>query len=88
MFELGKISVTELALHTIEHAGQSPQEFLDRHASGDWGDVSVETARANDENLQIGRRLESVYHTRSGDKILVVTEADRSLTILMLPEEF
>ena len=88
MFELGRISVTAGAQHVLRDSGQSADEFIQRHASGDWGDVSEETRRANQENLEVGGRLESVYHTAHAEKLLVVTEPDRSLTSVMVPEEF
>jgi hypothetical protein len=88
MFELGKISITEGAQHSLRETNQTAEEFLRRHKSGDWGDISDETRLKNQEALEEGGRLESVYHTSVGDKLLVVTEADRALTSIILPEEF
>ena len=88
MFELGQISVTEGADHALRETGETPEVFLRRHQAGDWGDVSEETRRKNEEALKDGARLESVYHTSGGEKILVVTEADRALTSIMVPDEF
>ena len=88
MFELGKIAVTEGAAHAMRDTADSVEMFLARHQSGDWGDVSEETRLKNQEALSDGARLESVYHTSNGEKILVVTEADRALTSVMTPEEF
>ena len=88
MFELGRISVTEGADHALRKTGQSAEEFLSRHKAGDWGDISDETRLKNAEALEEDQRLESVYHTSGGEKILVVTEADRALTSIMTPEEF
>ena len=59
-----------------------------RHARGDWGDVSKEDWQANDRALQTGERLLSVYHTRSGIKFWLITEADRSATTILLPQEY
>ena len=88
MFELGKISITEGAQHSLRETDQTAEEFLRRHKSGDWGDISDETRLKNQEALEEGGRLESVFHTSNGDKLLVVTEADRALTSIILPEEF
>lgn len=88
MFELGRISVTEGATHALVKTNQSADEFLQRHQAGDWGDVSEETRLKNQEALEEGARLESVYHTSGGEKLLVVTEADRALTSIMVPDEF
>lgn len=88
MFELGKIAVTHSAESALRDAQQSADEFVARHKAGDWGDVTEETRRANAEALKDGLRLESVYHTKRGEKLLVVTDADRALTSVMTPEEF
>ena len=55
---------------------------------GDWGDVVGADWRANDQALQNGERLLSVYHTLNGTKFWIVTEADRSATTILLPEEY
>ena len=59
-----------------------------RHAHGDWGDVVGEDWRSNDLALQTGERLISVYHTLSGVKFWIITEADRSATTILLPHEY
>ncbi|MCA9178406.1 MAG: hypothetical protein KDB14_28290 [Planctomycetales bacterium] len=61
---------------------------LRRHSQGDWGDVDEHDRQANEEALAEGLRLFSVYHTASGDKFWVITEADRSATTVLLPEEY
>jgi hypothetical protein len=62
--------------------------LLRRHISGDWGDVPAEDAQANEDALQTGARLLSAYTLSSGVKVWVITEADRSSTTIMLPEEY
>lgn len=59
-----------------------------RHSRGDWGDVVEEDWRVNDQALQNGERLLSVYHTLSGTKFWIITEADRSATTVLLPSEY
>jgi len=88
MFELGKISVSDAVRGSLVDAEQSADEFVDRHRAGDWGDVSEETTTRNAAALENGGRIESVYHTRKGEKILVSTEPDRSVTYVILPREF
>ena len=61
---------------------------LRRYLQGDWGDVSTEDVRLNDLALREGGRLIAKYYTRAGNPFLVVTEADHSLTTVMLPEEY
>ena len=59
-----------------------------RHSHGDWGDVGKEDWQANDQAVQTGGRLLSVYHTLDGTKFWIITEADRSATIVLLPDEY
>lgn len=61
--------------------------YIERHTSGDWGDVCAEDKKLNDDALASGYRLVSAYNTTLG-RILVITEADRSSTMVMLPEEY
>jgi len=61
---------------------------LARHLAGDWGDVSEHDRQANDQALNDGLRLLSVYHTAGGTKFWIITEADRSATTVLLPEEY
>lgn len=60
---------------------------LRRHQSGDWGDVSPEDRRANDDALRHGDRILSVYSS-NGTRFYIITEADRSSTCVLLPEEY
>lgn len=87
-FPLGKVTVTELAASTLRDSGQRAEELLERHQAGDWGDVSDETRANNEEAVESGGRIESVYHTRNTEKVLVVTDPDRSMTEVLLPQEF
>ncbi len=61
---------------------------LRRHASGDWGNVDAEDRTANDEALRDGTRLLSVYQSASGTTFWVITEADRSVTTVLLPDDY
>lgn len=87
-FRLGKLVSTPCALKALNESGQTPFEFLSRHLAGDWGIVDDDDKQANDEALIHGERLLSAYLTNKGVKIWVITEADRSSTCLMLPEEY
>lgn len=58
-----------------------------RHLSGDWGDVCEEDARANEDALEQGYRILSAY-TFKDERIWIITEADRSVTTILLPEEY
>lgn len=63
-------------------------EFLSRHVRGDWGDLPKEDKDENLLSVEKGFRLLSSYRTTAGDKLWVITEADRSHTTLLLPEEY
>jgi hypothetical protein len=87
-FQLGSLVATPGALQALEQAGQSPMEFLQRHAAGDWGEVDAHDKTENEYSLQHGFRLLSAYRLADGTKIWIITEADRSATTLLLPEEY
>ena len=62
--------------------------YLVRHIAGDWGDVGEHDRRENELSLVRGFRLLSAYTLNSGTKIWIITEADRSATTVLLPEEY
>ena len=62
--------------------------FLLRHISGDWGDLDEDDRRANEHALFHGLRLLSAYTLSDGTTIWVITEADRSVSTFLLPEEY
>jgi hypothetical protein len=76
-FPLGRQMATPGALAAIDEAGQSPTEFLARHATGDWGDVCLSDQHANELAIADGSRIFSKYHTKLGVPLFVITEADR-----------
>jgi hypothetical protein len=87
-FELGRMVATPGALAALTEAGQSPSTFLSRHLSEDWGDVDIEDWAANDQATLNGTRIFSAYTLSTNVKIWVITEADRSSTCILLPEEY
>ena len=88
LFDLGQLVATPGALAALEKTGQNAMELLSRHVRGDWGDLPKEDKDENQLSLEKGFRLLSRYHTTAGDKLWVITEADRSHTTLLLPEEY
>lgn len=87
-FACGQLVATPGALQAFERAGESPMNYLQRHLSGDWGEVSAEDAQENERSLVHGWRLLSAYGLSDGTKLWIITEADRSATTLLLPSEY
>ncbi|HEY6245828.1 MAG TPA: hypothetical protein VIX17_17890, partial [Pyrinomonadaceae bacterium] len=71
-----------------EIAGQTEIEFLRRHMSCDWGDISKEDVAENELSITEGFRILSAYHTAKDQKIWIITEADRTSTTILLPCEY
>lgn len=88
LFPLGRVVATPGALTALEAAGELPEPFLTRHVRGDWGDVPEEDRQENELSLREGFRILSSYRTRLGTRLWLITEADRSSTCLLLPEEY
>ena len=87
-FSMGLVYATPGALEAFEEADESSLTFLMRHVSGDWGDVCEEDRKENEFALGEHLRLFSVYHLCDGTKIWIITEADRSVTTILLPDEY
>jgi len=87
-FFLRRTVATPGALRALEQANQSPYEFIERHQTGDWGELCEEDKRENEFSVHNGFRILSAYRTRNDVKIWVITEADRSVTTLLLPHEY
>jgi hypothetical protein len=88
LFPLGTIAGTPDALHTLIQAGKTVVEYLRRHEAGDWGDLCDEDKDVNREALENGGRILSSYYVTPSDKIWIITEADRSVTTVLLPSEY
>jgi hypothetical protein len=84
---LGKVVATPGALKLLLEAGEYPFDYLARHATGDWGDLCTFDRRQNERALRVGERIFSSYETPAG-KVWIITEADRSITTILLPEEY
>ena len=87
-FPLGQVVSTPGALEALDKSGQQPWQLLVRHVQGDWGDLDAQDRRLNDEAVKDGSRILSAYTLTTGVRLWVITEADRSSTCLLLPEEY
>jgi hypothetical protein len=72
----------------MHYAGVFPQELLERYASGDWGDARKENRQENLFSVKRGFRILSSTKPDTGAKVWIITEADRSATTFLLPEEY
>lgn len=86
LFDLGQLVITSGA--AVELDDEEVRTSLSRHTRGDWGDVRDEDRRANDDALTGHERLLSVYHNKTGIKYYIITEWDRSLTTILLADEY
>ena len=87
-FSMGLVVATPGALRALEESGDHVLDLLFRHVAGDWGDLDEEDKAENELSLREGFRLLSAYTLKSGEKIWIITEADRSVTTLLLPDEY
>jgi hypothetical protein len=87
-FELGQLMTTPGALEALIAAGQQPMEFIRRHQQGDWGDLCADDKQENEFSVDKRLRIFSAYHTAKGEKLWVITEADRSATTILRPSEY
>ena len=85
-FRCGKLVITPNALEQIPR--EEILTGIGRHQAGDWGDGSNQDWEKNELALKRGTRLFSVYHAKSGIKFWIITEADRSVTTILLPREY
>ncbi len=88
LLRLGRIVATPGALEALARAGQDAKCFLERHTSGDWGQVDEHDRAENDYSLAYGFRILSSYRTAAGETLWIITEADRSSTSLLLPDDY
>jgi hypothetical protein len=89
LFKLGLVVATPNALELLAETGTDPAELLGRHQSGDWGEVPPEDAKENELSLREGFRILSSYPVgEDGSKVWLLTEADRTSTCILLPEDY
>lgn len=86
LFPLGNIYATPGAIETLNENGQDVAQLLQRHIAGDWGNLDSEDKQANDDALERGARIFSAYG-EGNKKLWIITEADRSATTVLRPDE-
>lgn len=94
LFELGAVVATTGAVAAMSEYGVNPHELLTMHVTGDWGCVCEQDARENDKSVKYDFRILSAYPLdpkkpcESGNKLWIITEADRSSTTILLPDDY
>lgn len=86
-FSPGSIVITPGAEALIQKDGEKLAELLTRHLNGDWGDMVASDKALNDDAITSGDRIMSAY-VIDGEKVWVITESDRSVTTVLLPDEY
>lgn len=87
-FPLSRVCVTRTCLEFLTANCHDPLYFITRHALGDWGDLCEADKRENYQAAQFGRRILSRYNLVEGEALYCITEADRSVTTLMMVQDY
>lgn len=87
-FPLGRLFMTHGAIEALEDAGQSPQEFISRHVRLEQGELCEDDHKENLFSVDKELRIFSAFKTAKDVKLWVITEADRSATTLLRPDEY
>ena len=88
LFPLGMVVMTPGAAALLENTSTPSHRLIARHQFGDWGNLCKENDQTNRDAIQFGDRTFSSYKLEGGQKLWVITEVDRSVTTLLLPEEY
>ncbi|MCF1442025.1 hypothetical protein ACI2VK_10165 [Ralstonia nicotianae] len=86
--QLGRLVATPAAIAALTTAGVSVFTLINRHARGDWGELSNEDRQQNELAVTTGQRVLSSYLLGNGQKIWIITEWDRSATTVLMSEEY
>lgn len=87
MFPFGQVVVSPAAMQVLEKADMTPHSILQRHILGDWGDLTDSDKRANELAVELGGTILSAYKLPGGTTVWILTEPDRSVTTVLLPDE-
>ena len=93
-FRLGQVVSTPGALNALSQSGSDPAVLLGRHQAGNWGDLCDDDKRLNEDAIKHEgdwdrqQRVFSAYKIGDETTIWIITEWDRSITTLLLPEEY
>ena len=91
IFRLGQLVMTRGVNNLVaddEAFAKHVWDSIKRHASGDWGDLCTEDKKENQYSLNKHLRILSAYEKEGLPKIWIITEADRSITTALFPDEY
>lgn len=88
LFPIGQVVATPGALDLLDRTATNAQDLLQRHQHGDWGNVPPDDAEENIAAVVAGSRILSSYDLNASERLWIITEWDRSVTTLLLPEEY
>ena len=88
LFALGQVVATSGALDLLDRTATNAHDLLMRHQHGDWGSVPPEDAEENLQSIATGCRILSSYYLNDTERLWIITEADRSATTLLTPDEY
>ena len=88
LFSLGRVLATPGALDALQRNHLGAWTYLSRHVAGDWGDLDRHDRAENALSLREGFRLLSAYALPDRTRLWIITEANRSATTLLLPDEY
>ncbi|MCG9659933.1 hypothetical protein [Vibrio mediterranei] len=89
-FSLGSLAITDSVFDLVTRCEDfvKPKVLLERHASGDWGEICQDDAEENTRATHEGGRIMSSYKFNEDHTVWVITEADRSRTTVLLPSDY
>jgi len=87
LFDLGYIVATGCAALALARATTQPEELLDQHRSGNFGEVDEAQRQTNRDAIESGGRVRSIFTLRTGESLHVITKIGSSTSIVCEGEE-
>lgn len=87
-FSSPQFAITASAKQAFEESGEQPAKYLDRHFSGDFGEVTGDDAAMNQANMATNNMVMSIYTLSTGVRFYIITDEGHGMTTLLLPEEY
>ncbi len=88
LFPLGRILITPGAKDVLDGLPRTASTLLTRHVTGDWSEMNEHDRQENEFSVDKYLRIFSAYSLVDDTRLWIITEADRSATTILLPEEY